>query len=120
GSSHVETSKPWKPKVTEKLVEESILLITKINFLDDIALQIAVRAVQKETSTILSNKVKSPEGESIAKIADYIKMKNNRGNTTLHEALRAFSFKNLGRSSKNTSNPVFHSIISNERNTPSH
>ncbi|CAK7349817.1 unnamed protein product [Dovyalis caffra] len=41
----------------------------------------------KETTTILINKVKSPIRESIVKIVDYMKMKNNKGNTTLRETV---------------------------------
>ncbi|KAJ6696695.1 hypothetical protein OIU85_003084 [Salix viminalis] len=81
---HVSSSHGMKD-VTELLLQHFPLLMTGKNFHGDTALHLAAGAGQLETTAILINKAK---GHGEANDFRYIlEMKNDRGNTALHEAV---------------------------------
>ncbi|XP_011039735.1 PREDICTED: ankyrin repeat-containing protein At5g02620-like [Populus euphratica] len=71
--------------VTELLLQHFPLLMTRKNFHKDTALHLAARAGQLGTITILINKAKG-HGEA-SDFSSFLEMKNDRGNTALHDAV---------------------------------
>ncbi|KAJ6291410.1 hypothetical protein OIU76_023476 [Salix suchowensis] len=74
-----------KKDVTELLLQHFPRLMTGKNFHGDTALHLAAGAGKPETTAILINKAKGHGGAS--EIYNILKMKNDRGNTALHEAV---------------------------------
>ncbi|KAJ6297460.1 hypothetical protein OIU78_023080, partial [Salix suchowensis] len=74
-----------KKDVTELLLQHFPRLMTGKNFHGDTALHLAAGAGKPETTAILINKAKGHGGAS--EIYNILKMKNDRENTALHEAV---------------------------------
>ncbi|KAG6740651.1 hypothetical protein POTOM_056107 [Populus tomentosa] len=72
--------------VTHLLCHHFPLLITRENFLGDNALHLAARAGQSDTIQILVNHVKIDPHKTLD-LASLLRMKNNKGNTPLHDAV---------------------------------
>jgi len=70
--------------VTQLLCHHFPLLITRKNFLGDNALHLAARAGQCDTIQILVNHVEIHH--RTLELASLLRMKNNKGNTPLHDA----------------------------------
>ncbi|KAJ6291411.1 hypothetical protein OIU76_023477 [Salix suchowensis] len=81
---HVSASHGMKD-VTELLLQHFPILITAKNFHDDTALHVAAGAGQLETTKVLINKAKG-HGEA-TDFYNILEVKNDRGNTALHEAV---------------------------------
>ncbi|XP_011013840.1 PREDICTED: ankyrin repeat-containing protein At5g02620-like [Populus euphratica] len=81
---HVSASNGSK-HVTELLLQHFPLLMVRKNFHDDTALHLAAGAGQLGTTTVLINKAKGHGGAS--DFPNFLEMKNNRGNTALHDAV---------------------------------
>jgi hypothetical protein len=81
---HVSASNGSK-HVTELLLHHFPLLMMRKNFHDDTALHLAAGAGQPETTTFLINKAKGHGGAS--DFPNFLEMKNDRGNTALHDAV---------------------------------
>ncbi|KAJ6744971.1 ANKYRIN REPEAT PROTEIN-LIKE [Salix purpurea] len=81
---HVSASHGMKD-VTELLLQHFPILITAKNFHDDTALHLAAGAGQLETTKVLINKAKG-HGEA-TDFYNILEVKNDRGNTALHEAV---------------------------------
>ncbi|KAL9382642.1 hypothetical protein Peur_025677 [Populus x canadensis] len=71
--------------VTELLLQHFPLLMTRKNFHKDTALHLAAGAGQLRTITVLINKAKG-HGEA-SDFSSFLEMKNDRGNTALHDAV---------------------------------
>jgi ankyrin repeat protein len=71
--------------VTELLLQHFPLLMTRKNFHKDTALHLAAGAGQLGTITVLINKAKG-HGEA-SDFSSFLEMKNDRGNTALHDAV---------------------------------
>ncbi|XP_034900781.1 uncharacterized protein [Populus alba] len=71
--------------VTELLLQHFPLLMTRKNFHKDTALHLAAGAGRLETITVLVNKAKGHGGAS--DFSNFLEMKNDRGNTALHDAV---------------------------------
>jgi hypothetical protein len=71
--------------VTELLLHHFPLLMTRKNFHKDTALHLAAGAGQLRTITVLINKAKG-HGEA-SDFSCFLEMKNDRGNTALHDAV---------------------------------
>ncbi|KAG6738920.1 hypothetical protein POTOM_058543 [Populus tomentosa] len=71
--------------VTELLLQHFPLLMTRKNFHKDTALHLAAGAGQLETITVLINQAKG-HGEA-SDFSNFLEMKNDRGNTALHDAV---------------------------------
>ncbi|KAJ6421976.1 hypothetical protein OIU84_027003, partial [Salix udensis] len=74
-----------KKDVTELLLQHFPILMTAKNFHDDTALHLAAGAGQLETTAALISKAKG-HGEA-TDFYNILRMKNDRGNTALHEAV---------------------------------
>ncbi|KAJ6761964.1 MOLTING PROTEIN MLT-4 [Salix koriyanagi] len=81
---HVSASHGMKD-VTELLLQHFPILITAKNFHDDTALHVAAGAGQLDTTKVLINKAKG-HGEA-TDFYNILEVKNDRGNTALHEAV---------------------------------
>ncbi|XP_061944578.1 protein ACCELERATED CELL DEATH 6-like [Populus nigra] len=81
---HVSASNGSK-HVTELLLQHFPLLMMRKNFHDDTALHLAAGAGQLGTTTVLINKAKGHGRAS--DFPNFLEMKNDRGNTALHEAV---------------------------------
>ncbi|KAJ6421977.1 hypothetical protein OIU84_027004 [Salix udensis] len=81
---HVSTSHGMKD-VTKLLLQHFPSLMTGKNFHEDTALHLAAGAGQLETTKVLINKAKGHGGAS--NFCNILRMKNDRGNTALHDAV---------------------------------
>lgn len=82
---HVATSH-GSEGVTQLLCHHFPLLITRKNFLGDNALHLAARAGRFDTIQNLVNQVKIDPHKTL-ELASLLRMKNNKGNTPLHDAV---------------------------------